>query len=271
MFDCGKSIFKFVLHCMSSWLDWSWFICRLVLIYLLTFIFLKSSSNISLKRERAVKALLWKLVRLGKGEANEFKNMMLNPKAFSLKKYKKFQDIFARKVWKILFKVWKSNLNVKLQLMYHFANHINFFNKPFHEGPYTLIFMHVIGLSRFHAIGDWIYHWRFMQDYGLIRTWYSHTSLMFNEYLFHFCMFEFFVSVLKLILVKSKRFLIVLFFFRSDFYHSLFLNFVLCFVFQKIAFVFSWKKGYESPAIHWRLTRKSTSRKMNFCLFLVIR
>ena len=53
----------------------------------------------SLKGERAEKALLRKLVRLGKGGAKMYsKCKMSKPKAYSSKKYKKFHGIIAQKL-----------------------------------------------------------------------------------------------------------------------------------------------------------------------------
>ena len=74
---------------------------RLDPIYLLTFIFYdkKFFKRQSLKGERAEKALLRKLVRLGKGGAKMYsKCMMSKPKAYSSKKYQKFHGIIAQKL-----------------------------------------------------------------------------------------------------------------------------------------------------------------------------
>ena len=62
----------------------------------------------SLKRERVKKALLWKLVRLGKGGAKMYsKCMMPKPKAYSSKKYQKIHGIIAQKLSCIDQRVWK--------------------------------------------------------------------------------------------------------------------------------------------------------------------
>ena len=52
--------------------------------------------------------MLWKLVRLGKGGAKMYsKCMMPKPKAYSLKKFKKFYGIIAQELSCIDQKVWK--------------------------------------------------------------------------------------------------------------------------------------------------------------------
>ena len=77
---------------------------RLDPIYLLTFIYLfiydkKPFKHQSLKGERAEKALLRKLVILGKGGAKMYsKCMMSKLKVYSSKKYKKFHSIGAQKL-----------------------------------------------------------------------------------------------------------------------------------------------------------------------------
>ena len=85
---------------------------RLDPMYLLTFIFYvkKLLKCQSLKGERAEKVLLRKWVRLGKGGAKMYSKCMMpmqKPKAYSLKKYKKFHDIVAKKLSCIDLKVWK--------------------------------------------------------------------------------------------------------------------------------------------------------------------
>ena len=125
-------------ECLANSLDWSWYMRRLDLIYLFTFHFLsKSSSNIqSLEGERVEKALLWKLVRLGKGGPKMYsKYMMPKPKAYSSKKYKKFHGIDAQKLRCIDQKVWKMEAKWKA------------FNqcKHFGEESYTLISISNIG------------------------------------------------------------------------------------------------------------------------------
>ena len=60
------------------------------------------------KTERARKALLWKLVWLGKGRAKiVFICMMPKPKAYSSKKYQKFLGIASQKLSCIDQKAWK--------------------------------------------------------------------------------------------------------------------------------------------------------------------
>ena len=49
-------------------------------------------------------------------------------------------------------------------------------------------------------------------------------------------MFEFDVCALKLIVIKSKRCLVFIFVFRSDFHHSCFEVFKVVFVFEKLLF-----------------------------------
>ena len=89
---------------------------RLDPIYLLTFIYDKKLfKRQSLKRERAEKALLWKLVILGKGGAKMYsKCMMPKLKAYSSKKYKKFHSIVAQKLSCIDQKVWKMEAKWKV-------------------------------------------------------------------------------------------------------------------------------------------------------------
>ena len=75
--------------------------CKLDLIYLLTFNFSVKNpfKRHSLKRERVEKALLRKLIKLGKGGEKMYsKCMMPKLKAYSSKKYKKFHGIDAQKL-----------------------------------------------------------------------------------------------------------------------------------------------------------------------------
>ena len=69
------------------------------------------------------------------------------------------------KNWVELIKVWKMEAKWKV------------FNqcKHFGEESYTFISIHEIGLltSCYLCMN---YHWSFMLDYGLIQTWYSHTT-----------------------------------------------------------------------------------------------
>ena len=84
--------------------------CRLVPIYLLTFFFSFSKELFKfqyLKRERVEKALIRKLVWLGKGGAKMYSNcIMPKPKAYSSRKYQKFHGV-AKKLSCIDKKVWK--------------------------------------------------------------------------------------------------------------------------------------------------------------------
>ena len=66
----------------------------------------------------------------------------------------------------------------------------------------------------------------------------QHTSLTFNEYLFHLydCKCLNLMCVLKLIMIKSKRFLVFIFVFGSDFHHSCFEVFIVDFVIEKLLF-----------------------------------
>ena len=75
---------------------------------------------------------------------------------------------------------------------------------------------------------------------------------MFNEYLFHLCdctcLNVMCVCVLKLIMIESKIFLIILFAFGSDFYHPCFSKFYKLILCEKHVFwVFSWLISRSQP------------------------
>ena len=168
----------------------------------------KNSSNVNLKWERAEKVLLWKLDRLGKCGAKMYsKCMMPNPKAYSSKKNKKFHGIDVQKLSYI-------DQSMKKEVKWKAFNHC----KHFGEESYTFISTTKIGhlTSCYLCIAicvwlDWIDHWSFILNYGLIHTWYSHTTHKSNVQWISISfvwlyMFECDVCVLKLIMIESKRF-----------------------------------------------------------------
>ena len=66
------------------------------------------------KRERVEKALLQKLVWLGKGRAKMYsKCVVLKPKAYSSKKYQKVHGMAFQKIWVVLIKSMKSESQIK--------------------------------------------------------------------------------------------------------------------------------------------------------------
>ena len=71
----------------------------------------------------------------------------------------------------------------------------------------------------------------------------QHTSLIFNECLFHLCNCACLnvMCVYSYIWIKPKRFLIILFVFGSVFRHSLFLSFVLTLFFNVSSLFLCWK------------------------------
>ena len=86
------------------------------------------------------------------------------------------------KIWIVFGKKYeKWKLNEKLSIK---CKHIV-------ERLYMFISASEIGqLTRTSCVWlDWIDYWSFILDYGLVHTWphTHHTSLMFNECLFHLC------------------------------------------------------------------------------------
>ena len=90
-----------------------------------------------------------------------------------------------------------------------------------------------------------------MLNYGPFHTWYSHTTHKSNVQWISISfvllyMFECDLCVLKLIMVESKRFLIILFSFESDFIiHFFFLSFVLTLFFNVSSLFLCWKTGVK--------------------------
>ena len=145
------------------------------------------------------------------------------------------------KNWVVLIKVWKMEAKWK-----------RFQSKHFGEELYTFISIPEIGLlNSCYLCTTWL-NWslKFHAKLWTISYWHSHTTHKSNVQWISISfvllyMFECDVCVLKLIMVESKRFLIILFSFESDFYHSLFLSFVLILFFNVSSLFLYWKTGVK--------------------------
>ena len=98
-----------------------------------------------------------------------YSNCMLPmPKAYSSKKYQKFYGIIAQN-WVVLIKKyekWKQNEKLSIIVSPLVKSHICSF----------LLVRWVTWLHTICVWLNWIDHWSLILDYGLIHTWYLHTT-----------------------------------------------------------------------------------------------
>ena len=112
---------------------------------------------------------------------------------------------------------------------------------------------------------NWIDHWNFILDYGIVYTWFTHTTHNTNfqwmsiSFVWLY-VFKCDVCVLNHMWIKPKIFLIILFAFGSVFHHSLFLSSVLTLFFNVSSLFLCWKTGVS-------VFYESRSRKMHFWNF----
>ena len=131
------------------------------------------------------------------------KCMMPKQKAYSSKKNIKNFMASMLKNWIVLLKKyekWKPNEKLSINVSIFVRGHIRAF----------LLVRYVTWLRVIRVWLNWIDHWSFMLDYGLIHIWYSHTTHKSNvqwisiSFMWLY-MFKCDVCMLNCLLIKPKN------------------------------------------------------------------
>ena len=111
------------------------------------------------------------------------KCIMPKQKAYSSKIYKKYHGIATQKLSCTWSKSKKNGSQIK-----SFQSNVNTLVGG-HICSFLLV-RKVTWLRASYVWLDWINHWNFILDFGLVHTWFTctqHIRLIFNECLFHLC------------------------------------------------------------------------------------
>ena len=147
---------------------------RLMSIYLLTFFSFSKSSTMSIsKKRKSWKGLASKTSLTRKRwSIYVLKCLVPKPKAYLSKISKSSWHCFS-KIWLCLIKSMKNGSQMK-----SFQSNVN-----------TLVRGHICSFLQVRQVTwlrasciwlDWIDHWNFILDYGLLHTWFTHTTYKSN-------------------------------------------------------------------------------------------